>query len=65
MPLPDLRAPKRIDVSKPVMQFFEDGDWLRIEAQGKETRYLKKTLAKMMLVQIGQHSVAEKSDLIV
>jgi hypothetical protein len=58
----DLLIPKKVNVQIPVLEFFEDGDWLRIEAQGRPTRYMRKELAKNMLAQIGRNSVSEKSD---
>jgi hypothetical protein len=57
------RQPK-VRLEEPVLKFYEEGDWLRIEAQGVPTRYMRKELAKNMLAQIGRHSVSEKSDLL-
>jgi len=57
--------PKRINLEKPVMQFFEDGDWLRIEVPNYKTRYLKKTIASKLLVAIGKYAVSSKSDFII
>lgn len=49
---------------EPAFLFYEEGDWLRIEAQGQPTRYLKKDLAIRAFTWIGKHSVKEKNDLI-
>lgn len=55
---------KSIDVTLPVMKFYEDGDWLRIVVPGRPDRFLSKKLATDMMRQIGVHSLAEKPDLI-
>jgi hypothetical protein len=47
----------------PVMTFFEEGDWLRIESSIGD-RYLPKAIARKILREIGKHSVKEKSELI-
>jgi hypothetical protein len=52
------------DPARAVCQFFEDGDWLRIESPYKETRYLRKELAQRMLAQLDLYSVPEKSDIV-
>jgi hypothetical protein len=57
--------PKRIIPEKPVMEFYEDGEWLRIEVPGYKTRYLKKTIAAKLLAAIGAHAVSSKSDFII
>jgi len=57
--------PKRINLEKPVMEFFEDGDWLRIEVPNFKTRYLKKSVAAKLLAAIGAHAVSSKSDFII
>jgi hypothetical protein len=51
-----LLVPTRVDVSKPVMQFFEDGPWLRIESPGQPTRYLGQKEATELLIWLGQNS---------
>jgi len=56
---------KRINLDKPVMEFYEDGDWLRIEVPGFKTRYLKKNIAAKLLAAIGAHAVSSKSDFII
>jgi hypothetical protein len=57
--------PNRIQLSKPVMEFYEDGDWLRIETQGKPDRYIRKESARKLLALFGSKSVKEKSDLLI
>lgn len=54
-----------IDVASPVIEFYEEGDWLRVEAQGKPTRYLPRKEAIEMIRYIGANTVSEKSDLII
>jgi len=57
-------APVRaIDLSAPVMQLFEEGDWVRIVVQGNEDRFLPQRLAKILFRQIGEQSFPEKSEL--
>lgn len=55
----------RINLQKPVMEFYEEGDWLRIEVPGKPTRYLPKLIAMKLLFKIGQHAVTQRSNIIV
>jgi len=50
---------------KPVISFYEDGDWLRIETVGRKPRYLRKQIAVRLLQKIGQLSEAEKNDLLI
>lgn len=50
---------------EPVMEFFEEGDWLRIEVPGKRTRYIEKEIAKNLLFHFGKNAVSEKSKIIV
>jgi hypothetical protein len=57
-------GPKHFYPQLPMMKFFEDGEWLRVEAQDGNTRYMKKSDAQTLLYWIGQHSQTEKSDLI-
>ena len=48
---------------EPVMTFYEEGDWLRIESL-IGSRYLPKAAARKILREIGKRSVKEKSELI-
>jgi hypothetical protein len=52
-------------IKGPVLEFFEDGEWLRIECPGHKTRYLNKKYACELLRQIGLHAVTLKSDIVV
>lgn len=54
-----------LDTEKPVLKFFEDGEWLKIEAQGQPIRYIKKKMAVQILAAFRNHSFEEKSDLII
>lgn len=57
---------KPIDVTKPTFEFWEDGDdWMVIKVQGKPDRYMKSSLAQVLIRQIFEHSRPEKTDLIV
>lgn len=47
---------------KPVIQFYEEGDWLRIEAVGKKTRYMRKETAIQFLSLIGSLSQEAKDE---
>jgi hypothetical protein len=51
--------------SKPVLTFYEDGQWIRIECDSVEDRYLPWKTGKALLEWIGQNSVSQKSDIIV
>jgi hypothetical protein len=55
----------KLDLSEPVIAFFEEGDWLRIVCQDQPDRFMRKKVAQVMLKQIAAHSSLEKSDLIV
>jgi hypothetical protein len=55
----------RFDPTKPVLELYEDGEWLRIESQQGKTRYLPKEAAKDILLRIGLNAVTEKSNIIV
>lgn len=54
-----------IKKEEPAFVFYEEGDWLRIEAQGQPTRYLKKELAMQAFIWIGKNSVREKNDFLI
>jgi hypothetical protein len=62
----DIRIPaKLIYPLKPVMTFYEDGDWLRIESQDGSVRYLHKQPAEDLLRWMGMQSQKEKSELVI
>jgi hypothetical protein len=54
-----------IDTKKPVMEFFEDGEFLKIVVPSQNTRYLKKTIAQAILRAIGEHATEERTTLYV
>jgi hypothetical protein len=56
---------KRIDIQKPAMELWEEGDWVRIVVQGHKDRFLKKDIATRIMYSIGSLAVNEKSDVIV
>lgn len=49
----------------PVMTFYEEGDWLRIEVPGRPTRLIEKRIAVQILRDFGTQSVSEKSEIYV
>jgi hypothetical protein len=57
-------GPKSFTPVQPVMTFWEDGDWLRIQSQDGSVRYLHKHPASDLLRWIGFESQKEKSELV-
>ena len=57
--------PALFEPAKPVLTFYEDGAWLRIECKDMEDRYLPWRSGKELLKWIGENSVSQKSDLII
>jgi hypothetical protein len=55
-------GPKAFYPQLPLMKFFEDGEWLRVEEQTRGTRYIKKSDAQALLIWIGQNSQKEKTE---
>jgi hypothetical protein len=51
-----------LSIERPVLEFYEDGDWLRIESPGKKTRYIQKNIAIKLLTAFGEHSFVEKPE---
>lgn len=60
-----MKLKRSIDLQKPVFEFFEEGDWMRVVVPGQVDRFLKKEDAKKILVTIKQLSVSQKNDLII
>jgi len=56
---------KRIDLQKPVMEIYEESDWVRVVVPGYKDRFLKQHLAQDVLRMIGYLAVSEKSEIIV
>ena len=56
---------KRINLQKPAMELWEEGDWVRVVVQGQKDRFLKKSIASRILYTIGSLTVTEKSNIIV
>jgi len=51
---------KRIALQKPVIEFYEEGEWLRIVVPFQKDRFIHKEIAQNLIASIGFKSVEKK-----